>query len=149
MHPSRKHQKRLGYSQQLGFVALASLLRSFGLQNVSVPTPSALSTCNIWLPWKHYATSNGIFFKVKVRKIRHAIKNALQNSLLLALRANERAKCGAAFGCHDVKVWVGTDKCVWRFTIDDLVNLHAPSTYRRKIGHRCSTNRACRCILNL
>ena len=75
-----------------------------------MPTPSTLSTCDIWLPWKHYATSNGIFFKVKVRDIRHAINNALQNSLLLALGTYERAECGEAFGCHGAIVGEGTDK---------------------------------------
>ena len=109
MHPSRKHQRNPEYSQQPGFVALASLIPSFLLQIVSVPTPTTLSTCDIWLPWKHYATSNGIFFKVEIMT-RHAVDDPLEVSLLGALWADEGAKWRATFSCHGVKIWVGADK---------------------------------------
>ena len=74
-----------------------------------MPTPSTLSTCNIWLHRLNYTSTDCILLKVEIRT-RHAIEDELKYCLLLALWAGEGSKCGAAFGCHGVKIWVGTDK---------------------------------------
>ena len=57
----------------------------------------------------NYTTTNCILFKVKGFRIRHAIDDSLEVSLLPALRAGEGAKWRATFSGHRLIVVRTTD----------------------------------------
>ena len=113
-HPSHNYQSNPECSQPLGFVALASFLRSFLLHPISVPRPVTRSAVNIRInPIRTHTTpTHCILLKVKGFRIRHAVENCSESAYLSAIRADESADSFAAFSGHGERVGEGTDKNV-------------------------------------
>ena len=55
----------------------------------------------------------------------------------MALWAGERAKCRAAFSCHGVKIWVGTDKSSFRDVLVPFTLEVFHEIGERRVGKEC------------